>query len=130
MELIRKSCSSGEKFSHETNDCTVRALSNAFDIPYEKAHGFLKKKGRKDKRGFHFYTIFKSTKCSLFKHRVSFHDKPHKSLATFVKQHPEGTFIIGLNKHVTVLREGVIIDSFLPKAGRHVQYYYRISKIK
>jgi hypothetical protein len=42
----------GEMFSHETNDCTVVALSELLSIEYLKAHDILRYLGRKDREGF------------------------------------------------------------------------------
>lgn len=36
----------------ERNDCTVRALSNMLDMPYEDAHKFMQSKGRRVKHAF------------------------------------------------------------------------------
>ena len=35
----------------EKNDCTVRALSKACNLPYLEAHGLLKMHGRKNRKG-------------------------------------------------------------------------------
>ena len=46
-----KGYSKSEIAKKETNDCSVRALANAFDVTYNKAHKFLEENyGRKNRR--------------------------------------------------------------------------------
>lgn len=41
-----------EKAKNESNDCFVRAVANACEIPYDEAHSIVKEKfGRQDKKG-------------------------------------------------------------------------------
>ena len=42
-----------EQFLAERNDCTVVAISQAFNIPYENAHNLCKAFGRENGNGFH-----------------------------------------------------------------------------
>ena len=43
----------------ENGDCVVRAFASAFEIPYDKAHKYVKEKfGRKDRCGT-YGTVFK-----------------------------------------------------------------------
>ncbi len=52
-----KGYSKSEIAKKETNDCSVRALANAFDITYNKAHKFLEENyGRKNRHGVRTYS--------------------------------------------------------------------------
>jgi len=49
--------------SSEQNDCSVRALANAADVPYDDAHAFWELHGRKPGRGTYTYrTLDRGTK--------------------------------------------------------------------
>jgi hypothetical protein len=68
---------------NEHNDCTVKALAVAARIPYAEAHQALRKRGRKNKRGFYTHEIvnelrargFKVRRIELDKFRATFYKK-------------------------------------------------------
>lgn len=39
--------------SSEKNDCTVRAIADAYSVPYETAHSICSRHGRQNGEGFH-----------------------------------------------------------------------------
>ena len=43
----------------EHNDCTVKALAVAARIPYSEAHEALRRRGRRNRKGFYTYEIVK-----------------------------------------------------------------------
>lgn len=130
IQFDLKTSSDGTRFPGETRDCTVRAISNAFDVPYEIAHKFMAKNGRKNKHGVPFITIIGTRPRVLFGRRIAWHKRPKKTIGSFVKSHSTGTYIISLKRHVFVLKDGVIIDTFRPNINCYVQCYYYISKPK
>lgn len=129
MQYQCKSSFDQNRKSGETRDCTVRAISNAFDIPYDIAHKFMKKNGREDKRGIPFRSVIGRKPRVLFGRRIAYH-KTKGTLTTFIKKHPLGTYILTVTHHVFVLKDGIILDTFRPLPGKHIKEYYYISKPK
>ena len=119
----------------EKNDCVVRACANAFNITYDIAHKFVttefKRKARKGTKNV--FSTFKNLgkvsfelfKDSLFpvtreytlqcKHGLINKDYTHKkvkyTVKTFCAKFSVGTFIILVNKHALVIKDGIVIDN-------------------
>lgn len=125
-----KSSYDGNRFNNETRDCTVRAISNAFEVPYEVAHKFMSKNGRIAKHGVPFNTVIGRKPRVIFGKRIAYHKAPHKTVGTFIKKHPTGTYIIAIAHHVFVLKDGVVIDLMKHNPNQHVKSYYYISNRK
>lgn len=130
IQFESRSCSAGERPAFEKNDCTVRAISNAFDVPYETAHSFLANNGRQNKHGIPFVATIGRKARVIFGRRISYHKRPKKTIGTFAKKHPTGTYILLVYRHATVLKNGVIIDLRQPSSGRPIKEYYYISPAK
>lgn len=120
---------------NESNDCTVRALSNAGDIPYANAHELLKKHGRKDNNGAKFSTMQKAyneagftlksvhgtTQQARFVARVTKHEtKTGVTLAKILPKLGFGKYIINTTGHAVAVVDGKIIDTFDNPAGKRV----------
>ena len=119
----------------EKNDCVVRAIANAFNISYDIAHEFtakeFKRKARKGTKAV--YSTFKALgevsfelfKDSLFpvtkEYKLRCVNKPinkeytHKrvnyTVKTFCAKYCRGTFIVLVNKHALVVKNGIVIDN-------------------
>jgi hypothetical protein len=120
---------------NEKNDCTVRALANAFNITYDTAHMFastkLERKARKglsamfaklDLLGEVTFDLFSNT---LFPESRTFKlacvrkpintDYTHKDVSytvkTFCARYNEGTYIVLVNKHALTIKNGIVIDN-------------------
>jgi len=119
--------------SSEKNDCFVRALAAATDVHYDTAHTYSKEVfGRINKKG----VIFNSTKLdSIAKNGMELDDKMfafqvlsnervtnryklhgdiirrQKTVKSFIKDNPNGTFILGVSKHAFTVKDGVLIDN-------------------
>ena len=124
-----------ERFSHEKNDCSVLAFAHIFDISYERAHAYLKSKGRKDGKGFVTYLVLKHPKSlknefgkCLMEIPPTFIDgrRYRQTLRVFVREHKTGTYFIRINGHATVLKDGVILDRYLPPEGARVLSAYKV----
>jgi len=132
-ENINYECRSSadkNRFSHEKRDCTVRAISCAFNIPYEKAHAFMKKNGRADKHGVIFRSVIGYKPRVIFGKRISLHKNTKGTVGKFIKNHPTGTYIIAIRHHVFAVKDGVIFDLLKPNPNWHIKDYYYISTPK
>jgi len=127
----------------ETNDCTVRALSNASGLDYETAHKALQKQGRKPRKGatcnvWHraytaagmqltgAYGVTKATKALQRIYRVI----PDKG-ATLSKIMPtlsQGRFIVIVTGHALAVVDGAIIDSHASSGNKSVVAVYKLIK--
>jgi len=120
---------------NEKNDCSVRALANAFNITYDKAHMFaatkLERKARKGLKSmfakldllgevtFELFsnTLFPETKTYKLDGKLKPRnpDYTHKKVAftvkTFCSKFNKGTFILIVNKHALCVKDGIVIDN-------------------
>lgn len=119
----------------EKNDCFVRAIASATDTNYDTAHSFVKDKfGRKSKKGTE--NIMIKTQMMKFeeeglaigekefnvkvlgKNEITNSYKLYgdivrrkKTVKSFIKSYPKGTFIVGVSKHAFTVKDGVLIDN-------------------
>lgn len=125
----------GATSAGETRDCTVRALSNASEMPYDQAHALLKKHGRKDRRGAFFSTMLKAYNEAGFV-LDSVHGTTHSAryaaliskrkaqegitLANILPKLAFGEYIVNTTGHAVAVVNGKIIDTFDNPAGKRV----------
>ena len=119
----------------EKNDCSVRALANAFNITYDTAHMFaatkLERKARKglsamftklDLLGSVTFDLFSNTLFPETKtYKLGCVSKPinsdytHKpvqyTVKTFCAKYYDGTYIVLVNKHALVVKNGIVVDN-------------------
>lgn len=120
----------------EKNDCVVRAVASAFNVKYDEAHAFVKRKfGRENRRGV-FYTTYKLQNIeSAFNHSIkTLGEKWTKQLGinkyigkrifnglskrrncvrryttnSFIKAFPKGTYIILVSEHAFTIKGSVV----------------------
>ena len=120
---------------NEKNDCSVRALANAFNITYDTAHMFaatkLERKVKKGLKGmfskldllgevtFELFsnTLFPETKTYKLDGKLKPRnpDYTHKSVQftvkTFCSKFNKGTYIVIVNKHALCVKDGIVIDN-------------------
>ena len=120
---------------NEKNDCSVRALANAFNVTYDVAHLFaatkLERKARKGLKGmysalnalgevtFELFsnTLFPETKTyklagKLKPRNPDYTHKPVQfTVKTFCAKFNKGTYILIVNKHALCVKEGIVIDN-------------------
>jgi len=118
----------------EKNDCVVRAIANAFNISYDVAHEFIakefKRKFRKGTKAVYstfkslgevsfdlfqdtLFPITKEYKLKCVKKPVNkeyTHKKVNYTVKTFCAKF-KGTYIVLVNKHALVIKDGVVIDN-------------------
>ena len=109
-------------FEHEINDCTVRAFAMFMNVGYSTAHAECKSFGRVDKRGMMTADIRSCFK--KYGYVVNTVPGRNPTLAQFARANPTGIHYMFMRRHVAVLRDGVLLDSW--KVGPHtrVQAFY------
>ena len=120
---------------NEKNDCSVRALANAFNVTYDVAHLFaatkLERKARKGLRGmfskldllgevsFELFsnTLFPETKTYKLEGKLNpinsdyTHKKVQFTVKTFCSKFNKGTYIVIVNLHALTVKDGIVIDN-------------------
>lgn len=138
------------KARNEKNDCFVRAVASASGSSYDAAHKYVKDVfGREDRQGTRFVdSTFLSIEGKLQEFgqvKVKFEKLPkekikntyklygelidrQKTVKSFIKTNPVGTFIVLVANHAFTIKDGVLIDNqgeeFRPT--RKVQSAYRV----
>ena len=123
-----KSASKGvERFDNEANDCTVRALANAYGMPYKLAHRIMGKAGRKQGKGpkldimhktytrlgFEIDRIHGETNAAryLWKYLAVGHTKYRgTTLGSILPLLSIGRFIVLIRGHVFAVVNGEVLD--------------------
>lgn len=103
-------------FAGEKNDCTVRAVALACDVPYRDAYLFMQKNGRRKNKGSYFHSVVMVNNYDILGKQV----KPEgilaaKGIKTALLRNPKlrkGTWMVHMTHHVAVLKDGVLMDSF------------------
>ena len=119
----------------EKNDCTVRAIANAFNVCYDVAHGFaadvLKRKAKRGTKNtyvnlvgakkvtFDLFsnTLFPETKTFKLAGKASpinpkyTHKKVKYTVKTFCASHNVGTYILLVKGHALCIKNGIVIDN-------------------
>lgn len=98
----------------QKNDCTVRALALAVEIPYDEAYDLLAAAGRKCTKGFDFKTWAKTATVN----ERTFRWIPFQAVkgsmrmnpASFCDLRPVGRYVIRTAKHVSTVIDGVLHD--------------------
>lgn len=104
-------------FKRETNDCTVRALAVACDVPYSEAYTFMAQNGRRKNKGSYFQQVIWRNNGEILG-RTLVDDrtiKPAKGTKTAFLRNPQlrrGTWLVHMTHHVAVMKDGQLIDSF------------------
>jgi|SRR5690554_418870 len=103
---------SARKRFGERNDCSVTAWANTFDCSYEKAHSWLKRHGRRDKKGVPVEYVRNALKaCRLAKVVFGPYSRDNKiSLKKFCEKHPVGRYYVIVRGHAFCVKDGVVHD--------------------
>lgn len=107
-------------FSHETQDCTVRAYAIARDISYTESHLIFNAWGRKDGHRTSFYLFMEDTHPEL---KTVFCVKPRPRVKTLLKNHFFKSAIISVRGHVFAVRNNIVLD-FVTNENCIVQNYW------
>jgi hypothetical protein len=110
-------------FTHEFNDCVVRAISIAFCIDYKIVHAELKALGRKDGAGISTIVAMEDREFIWHKRQKDL----HSTVGRFVKEHPIGHYVVTMRGHAISIIDGIIHDRFLGNTNRcHVTNAWKV----
>lgn len=96
-----------DRFSWETRDCAVVSVRTACRISYEVAHALLKANGREDRQA----TFGKTLSAALGIRYQSRSRGPRPTAAQFIREKPEGRYIVFVTDHYFALVDGVQVDA-------------------
>jgi hypothetical protein len=93
-------------YTHEDNDCSVRALAVFADLPYGTAHHILRNAGRQDREGIDPLSM------SAVAHHFGEHHFPPvpMMLIEFLATHRTGRYMVMLPNHIVTVIDGKMHD--------------------
>lgn len=105
-------------------DCTVRALTKALNIPWEKAYTMLATNGFIMNDVMNANHVFNATlRQNGFKRYVIPNTCPDcYTINDFAKDHPRGTYILATGDHVCTIVNGTLFDSW--QSGSRIPLVY------
>jgi len=111
----------------ETNDCSVKAVSIACDVPYHVAHKALALQGRVNRRGAYHRQIEKAIESLGFKfaHLVNVKAATCATLARDPAVH-KGFFVAYVKRHILAVVDGKIEDWTATNCRRRLEGVYRV----
>ena len=111
----------------ETNDCTVRALSNGCHIPYPQAHNILRKHYDREHRKGMFFSHIMEVLCSEFISHDA-HKNGTMTISQFCKRFPKGRYFVTIRRHAIAIVDGVPQDWTTTKSRHHVWLYGEVKE--
>ena len=93
----------------DRNNCTVRALAIAANVPYKFADEIATKAGRKRNKGMHTFKLMQHASISGIKSQSSGLGRSI-TVARFLQLNPQGRFVCRISKHAFAVVDGVIHD--------------------
>jgi hypothetical protein len=127
----------------EKNDCVVRAMTIATGKTYDEIHALLKRCGRRNGCGTNFGIINAALValglpeltridpdyrliCGRYTARRQATNRP--TLAQFVSEHREGTYMLIIRGHAFALINGVQHDGWIANGARcRITHYVRVA---
>jgi hypothetical protein len=124
----------GDRFGHETNDCTVNAISNVTSQPYPVVHAYLKAAGRRDRGGFYTYRHFGSERTALGHKFTNLNVsdlgvRNSMTVGRFAKTHTRGRYLVTIHKHALCVVDGTIIDSARAKPRARIRSAWLVESL-
>lgn len=103
----------GSSEKREHNDCAVKALAIAAEIPYDEAHALFKRHGRKNRRATPLNIILKATheirpNCDFKNIRKP--DGRKYTARTIGEALPKGNYMVLFRGHIAAMVNGCIED--------------------
>ena len=110
----------------ETDDCVVKSIALGLQKPYEVVHRELARRGRRNGRGTPTF-IWRSY-LRHFPEVQEMKDIPERRMNfwRFFHKHQQGTFLIVVTKHLTIIRDGVVLDEIPPRPRMLVRAAFRV----
>ena len=143
QEVIKSSALGVERPASESNDCTVRALANAYNMPYGLSHRIFSKAGREQGKGvkcsvthatytrlgFELIGIYGDTVKAKYLSRYVVKIQRNKgiTLKNIMPQLQQGRYIVGIRGHVFAVVDGQILDYGHNYANSRVVEVYRLN---
>ena len=132
----------------ENNDCVVRALTHALEVPYDQAHSICRRGfGRKNRRGTYFLnnlrtgrelieketgkTLIDVTKSLGRTYYPSTRKTRKKTTGSLIKESNPGTYLILVRGHMFTIKDNTIvgnIDDVRRLRARIVSLYKVVEK--
>lgn len=117
----------------EDNDCAVKAVAIACDVPYRMAHSLLKSEGRRDKRGTPTYMIHRAIKGLGFNMTEVEGKAPFRfggTITTLTRKLPSnGMYLAYTATHVLMVKNGKLED--WTEGRRHrIQQVFKVERIQ
>lgn len=116
---------------NENRDCVVVAVATAFQVSYQEAHKFCKRKlNRPNRRGVKAFRSGSLERYlphgSVVKTKFKDAGKKHNiTVGKFCQRYPKGRFIVLVNGHALTVVDGVCHDH-TDKPRRHVEVVFEV----
>jgi len=104
----------------QKNDCVVRAVALVLDVPYDTVYDMFARLGRTCGRGTSKIVWQSYLDSNNRLKKISFPAQKgikRMDLNNFHKVYCRGTYIVQCAGHLTVVKDGVILDSFVPRVN-------------
>lgn len=111
----------------ETDDCVVKSIAIGLRKPYEVVHTELKKRGRRNGRGTEDIIWRSYLRC--FPDDVEeMTEIPERRMTFwgFFNRFQTGTYLIVVTKHLTIIRDGVVLDELPPRPRMLVRAAFHV----
>ena len=113
--------------AYRTDDCTIRALTKAFNVSWDDAYDALAEHGRELGDMMHKNWVWGDL---LIEKGYSRYTLPNTcprcyTVADFAKDHPVGTYILGTGEHVVAVVDGDWYDTWDSGDEVPIIYYLR-----
>lgn len=95
-------------FKRDVEDCTIRAISVAEGISWDKAYIKLSDYARKRRLMLSSYEAIENYLDDNYE-RECFKET---TVGEFVRKHPNGTYLVTMSGHITVVKDGINYDTF------------------
>lgn len=95
-------------FDRNVEDCTIRAISVAENISWDKAYRKLSDYARERGLMLSSYEAIESYLDDNYKRGCYY----GMTVGEFIDRHPYGTYLITMRGHITVLKDGINYDTF------------------
>lgn len=118
-------------FPHESKDCTVRAIAEAYAVDYAVAHAACKRAGRKDRKGMTGFCTKVSTGkfFELGLHTMLPEFSTRRLSTVLPRLNPARRYMVLVSGHTFAVTGGKIKDSFVNRAGRIVKAIWQIEPL-
>lgn len=113
--------------THQKNrvgDCVIRALSKALDKTWEETYAGVCLKGFElgDMPSANHVWGAYLRDHGFTRHVIPAEYVEHYTVEDFAGNHPNGTYVLGLDQHVVCVKDGDYFDSW--PSGQEVVHYY------